>query len=96
MESSLKISAEGHTDSSSSDAPRLVYNTKALAQLLGVSIRHIHRMDTAGKLPRAVRFGRAKRWRVQEIHKWLDHGAPPRKEWEALKTATRKGVRHGA
>ncbi len=36
--------------------------TQELAQLLGVSERHLYRQHAAGKLPRPVRIGRCVRW----------------------------------
>ena len=59
-----------------------------LAKELGVSLRHIRRLDADGKLPRPVRLGGSVRWLVAEINEWLEAGAPDRKAWE--KTRERK------
>jgi len=56
-----------------------------LAQALGVSLRHVHRMNTAGKIPRPIRLSRSVRWPIQEIQAWLAAGAPDRRTWEAIK-----------
>jgi predicted DNA-binding transcriptional regulator AlpA len=62
-------------------------NIKELAALLGVSVRHVERLDCAGKLPRPLRLGRAKRWSVNEIKSWLAVDCPEREPWQALKKA---------
>ena len=62
--------------------PTLTYDAKGLADALGVSLRHVRRMDASGSIPRAVRLGRVKRWRVDEISAWLSAGAPSREHWE--------------
>ena len=72
----------------------LVVNAEQLAKLLGVSKRHICRMDASGKLPAAVRLGWAKRWSLDSIRQWVDAGSPGRDEWEAMQDASRKEVRY--
>lgn len=66
----------------------MVLSAMRLSQRLGVSLRHIRRMDSAGKLPRPVRLGKVVLWKVDEINSWLNAGAPERKTWEQMK----KGV----
>lgn len=57
-----------------------------LAELLGVSERHIWGLNALGLLPSPVRLGRAVRWDRAEIAAWLSAGAPPRDRWERIKT----------
>ncbi len=64
----------------------LTYDARELAKALGVSKRHVWRMDASGLIPRAVWLGRAKRWLVNEIREWLGAGAPPREKWERIYT----------
>jgi predicted DNA-binding transcriptional regulator AlpA len=66
----------------------MVLSAMRLSQRLGVSLRHIRRMDSAGKLPRPIRLGKVVLWKVDEINAWLNAGAPDRKTWEQMK----KGV----
>jgi excisionase family DNA binding protein len=47
--------------------------TKQLAQMLGVSERHLYRQHAAGKLPRPVRIGRCVRWDPEEFREWLNN-----------------------
>jgi predicted DNA-binding transcriptional regulator AlpA len=63
----------------------MVLSAMRLSQRLGVSLRHIRRMDSAGKLPRPVRLGKVVLWKVDEINAWLNAGAPDRKTWEQMK-----------
>ena len=47
-----------------------------LARRVGVSLRHVRRMDSMGKIPKPVRIGKSVRWVVSEIEAWLKAGAP--------------------
>ncbi len=67
----------------------LAFSAQQLADRLGVSLRHLRRCDSAGKLPRPIRLGRSVRWPVAEIEQWMAAGAPDRRTWEALKGARR-------
>ena len=67
-------------------------NAKALAQILALSKRQIHRLDSSGRLPIPIRIGGAVRWSASEISDWLAAGAPNRTAWEARKAV--KGVKH--
>lgn len=60
----------------------LAVNVRQLSKLLGVSPRHIERLDEAGKLPAPVRLGRSKRWPLDGpagIRVWIAAGCPSRK-----------------
>ncbi len=57
-------------------------STKELARFLSVSVRTIHRLRSAGKLPRPLRIGESVRWRRDEIMVWLAEGAPHLDKWE--------------
>ena len=72
---------------------RLTYDAAMLAEALGVSLRHIRRMDASGQIPRGVRLGRAKRWIVADIEAWLNAGSPSRERWEAMKKNLGKSLR---
>jgi excisionase family DNA binding protein len=62
----------------------LIPDTEACA-LVGVSRAHWHRLRAAGKIPAAVRLGRAVRWRRVEIVNWIEGGCPDRRTWEAMR-----------
>ena len=72
---------------------RLAYTRDDVAGLLQVSLRHVAAMNSSGRLPRPIRLGRAVRWLADELHAWLEAGAPARDRWEALKAAKRTGGR---
>jgi predicted DNA-binding transcriptional regulator AlpA len=55
-----------------------------LAELLELSIRSVHRMNSAGRLPRPVRLGGSVRWRRDEVVRWIAAGCPSRHAWEAI------------
>jgi excisionase family DNA binding protein len=69
------------------DAPApLCLDKEGVAALLQVSARTVRRLDDAGKLPAALRFGTSKRWLRTDIEAWLRAGAPPRKQWSAMRS----------
>ena len=63
----------------------LAVDAAELATLLDVSVRHIRRMDSAGKLPEPIHIGRCVRWLFTEIYDWLKAGTPDRKKWNSIK-----------
>jgi len=82
-----KMEGEGsrsETDQSKTEQPEpLLLSAKALAAALSIGVRTLWRLDAMGKTPRAVKVGRAKRWRRQEILEWIEAGCPERREWDA-------------
>ena len=82
------MSNETNKDVSAVQSP-LAFSAQQLADRLGVSLRHIRRLDSAGKLPKPVRLGRSVRWPVNELEQFLAAGAPDRRSWEAMKGARR-------
>lgn len=64
--------------------PALLMTVDELARELRASPKTIRRMDAAGRLPRPIRVGRAKRWARDSIVRWIAAGAPRRSEWEAF------------
>ena len=58
-----------------------------LARHLGISLRHLKRLQACGKLLAPVRLGRSVRWALAETEAWLAAGAPDRATWEAMKKA---------
>lgn len=65
----------------------LLFDRKALARALGVSVRHLAGLRSRGALPAPVRLGAAVRWDVREIGAWIAAGCPARDRWEALRGA---------
>jgi len=63
----------------------LTLSVDELAVLLGVSQRHIHRLNAAEKIPRPIRLGHCLKFLCSDIHAWLKAGAPDRRTWEAMK-----------
>jgi excisionase family DNA binding protein len=47
-----------------------------LAERLKVGPRTIWRLESGGKIPKAVRFGGSTRWRRQEVNRWMADGCP--------------------
>jgi predicted DNA-binding transcriptional regulator AlpA len=75
-------------------AERLLLTAADLAQLLGLSLRQVRRLDAVGDLPGRVTggaLGRAVRWRTEVIREWCGAGCPDAAGWQALQRARRKG-----
>ena len=71
----------------------LAHSPSDLSRLLGISVCHLRRLESAGKIPKPVRLGRLLRWPASEIEQWLAEGSPDRKAWEARKRAYRRRTR---
>jgi len=56
----------------------LLTDAAGVARLLQVSPRHVQKLDASGRLPAGICLGRAKRWRVEEIRRWVQNGCKPR------------------
>lgn len=54
---------------------------RQLAQRLNVSRSFIHKLAASGRLPGAVKLGRARRWRADEVAAWVAAGCPSRADW---------------
>ena len=67
--------------------PALLIPDVEAARLAGVSRAHWHRLRAAGKVPPAVKLGRAIRWRRSEIAEWVGAGCPDSATWNAMRAA---------
>jgi len=52
--------------------------------LPSLSVRTWRRMDSAGRIPRGVRIGGRKLWRVADVKLWIELGGPDRAGYEAM------------
>jgi len=57
---------------------------KTLGEMLSLSKRQVHRLNSCGKLPKPLRIGGSVRWVQSTIAKWLAAGAPDRRTFEAM------------
>ena len=60
----------------STDEPAALLDVRAVAAMLGCSQRHVYRLADAGRLPSPVKLGALVRWRLTELHDWLEAGCP--------------------
>lgn len=67
----------------------LLVDARRAAELLGLGCSTWRRLVVTGRAPRAIRFGRATRWRVDELRDWLAAGAPTRERWDAARGIAR-------
>jgi excisionase family DNA binding protein len=54
----------------------ILIDTKQAAKLLKISERHLWRMHHSGEMPPPVRIGKAVRWSLEVLKKWVDEGCP--------------------
>ncbi|MFW5690760.1 MAG: helix-turn-helix transcriptional regulator [Planctomycetota bacterium] len=60
----------------------MLVDVNTVAAMLSVSVNTVWVMDSAGRLPSAIRLGRrCTRWRRAEIEAWVEAGCPPRDRW---------------
>jgi excisionase family DNA binding protein len=76
------MSNTNHTETTESSAAAL--RAPEVAELLGISDRHMWKLHAAAQLPAPVRLGRSVRWRRAELLDWLAAGAPSREVWDAM------------
>jgi len=57
----------------------LLLSVVQLAQLLGVSVRHVWRLRDAGSMPAPIKLGKLIRWRKVAIERWLAECNTPRR-----------------
>jgi excisionase family DNA binding protein len=64
--------------------PARMLDVTAVANLLGVSSRHVYRLADGGRMPRPLKLGGAVRWDRRTIEDWIAAGCP--------NVATRQGI----
>jgi excisionase family DNA binding protein len=64
--------------------PRAVFRAGEAAEFLGVSRATFYRLDKKGGTPRPVHIGGPRRWRIDELRRWVAAGCPPRDRWEEM------------
>ncbi len=45
---------------------------RELANILGVTISTVYNLENAGQLPQSVKFGKSRRWDVDEVRNFLN------------------------
>lgn len=66
--------------------PVLITTAQFRDEVLNISPAAFDRLKAADGLPAHVEFGRAHRWRRDEVLAWVAAGCPPRAEWEERRT----------
>jgi len=64
----------------------LLIDIQEVARLLGVSVKTARRMDSRGKLPLSITPCKTKRWRLEEVKRWVNAGCPGRLKWENMRS----------
>jgi predicted DNA-binding transcriptional regulator AlpA len=58
------------------DSDRLMVDIDGVARLLDMSKSHVYSLRTQGKLPEGIKLGKARRWSVVELQRWIAAGCP--------------------
>ncbi len=66
----------------------LLVGSELAGRLCGVSGRTWTRMAAASEVPHPVRLGRLRRWRVDELKRWVSAGCPSQARWESRREVT--------
>ena len=61
---------------SSAKSSAKLFDVQVVAELLGCSPRHVHRLSDAGRMPRPVKIGSLCRWSKSSIESWVRAGCP--------------------
>ena len=70
-----------------SQNPEKLLSTDAVAQILSLSKRTIHRLNSSGLIIKPLRISGSIRYRESELMAWIKAEMPNRRTWEALKNA---------
>ena len=62
-------------------------STRAVAQVLSLSPRTVHRFNSSGKIIKPLKISGSVRYLESELMAWIQAGMPSRSEWEARKQA---------
>ncbi len=62
-------------------------STKAVATILSLSPRTVHRLNSSGLIIRPLRISGSVRYVQSELMAWIQAKMPRRSEWKAMKEA---------
>ena len=62
-------------------------STEAVAQILSLSKRTVHRLNSSGLIFKPLRISGSVRYLQSELMAWIKAGMPDRRTWEAIKNA---------
>src|SRR5206468_9872475 len=65
------------------DDQGLLIDSKEAARLLKVPQRTLWRMHTTSEMPPPIRIGRAARWSLEVLKKWVETGCPVDPAWRS-------------
>jgi predicted DNA-binding transcriptional regulator AlpA len=65
----------------------MLLSTEAVAQILSLSKRTIHRLNSSGLIIKPLRISGSVRYLQSELMTWIKAGMPNRSEWETRKNA---------
>jgi predicted DNA-binding transcriptional regulator AlpA len=69
----------------------LAVRAERAAAMCGLSQRHWFQLQAAGKIPAAIKCGRASLWRVDDLRRWVEWGCPNLDRFEQLLRAEEGG-----
>ena len=76
-------------DKEAKQSAEKLLSTGAVAQILSLSKRTIHRLNSSGLIIKPLRISGSVRYLESELLAWIKAGMPNRFEWETRKNAGR-------
>jgi len=67
--------------------PDRLLSTRAVAQVLSVSTRTVHRLNSSALIVKPLRISGSVRYLESELMAWIKAGMPDRATWRAMKEA---------
>ena len=74
-------------DQKTKQSTEKLLSTESVAQLLSLSKRTIHRLNSSGLIIKPLRISGSVRYLESELLTWIRAGMPDRTTWEAMKNA---------
>ena len=71
-----------------SNTDRLL-TAQMLADQLSLSKRQVHRLNSAGRLPKPLRIGGSVRWSEKIVNRWIEAGTPDRRTFGEIQEVER-------
>lgn len=54
---------------------QVLADVKEVGRIVGFSRSKVHVMLEAGEFPKPLKLGRSVRWRIADVHRWIDQQA---------------------
>ena len=63
----------------------MLIDAVGLASILNIGRSSVFKLNAAGRIPSPLKVGRATRWSVEDIRKWVELGCPRREVFDTMR-----------